>query len=68
MLITVKELAKELSMHPESVRRLVRVGKIPCTVVMVGKKHNFRFDLDLVMAKLEATSYRYFKKQLAKQK
>jgi len=59
MLLTTKELAKHLGVHPETVRRMVRRGIIPVvTWTGVGccgltDKPGFRFDLKKVLKSLE---------------
>jgi len=47
--MTTKQLAESLGLHPETIRRWVKSGKIP--VIKIGEK-DFRFDCQKVMEAL----------------
>ena len=49
-LLTTKELAEYLNVHPLSINRKVLNGEIPCIKL---SKRNLRFDLDEVMKALK---------------
>ncbi|AZU97905.1 hypothetical protein [Vibrio phage LP.1] len=49
-LITTKELAKELNLHPETVRRMARRNQIPFIRV---SETEFRFNLAEVLDRLQ---------------
>lgn len=47
-LLTSAEAARELKLHPETLRRLTREGKIPC--MRIGGTGRYRYDFDAITA------------------
>lgn len=52
MLLTTTQLAKELGVHPITIRRMVKRGDIPFYKTGTGQRSNYRFILDEVIKNL----------------